>query len=141
PSPAAKPKVAKAVAVSAPTTAQREAAGKRGATKRATEDAAAGVMPSPPDFSAQTHARFRGKLAEVVAMVEAGDVEGLKAFHINPVSTSPKAIDRYRNLAVIALEARAAERAPMERPGELAAEIQAETGMSYAAALVAANCD
>jgi hypothetical protein len=39
--------------------------------------------------------------------VKADDVRKLKAFEINPVS-SPKAIDRYRNLAVIALAAKAA---------------------------------
>jgi hypothetical protein len=55
-----------------------------------------------------THERFRVKLAEVVALVKSGDVRKLKAFEINPVSSSPKAIDRYRNLAVIALAAKAA---------------------------------
>jgi hypothetical protein len=42
------------------------------------------------------------------ALVKADDVRKLKAFEINPVSSSPKAIDRYRNLAVIALAAKAA---------------------------------
>jgi hypothetical protein len=44
----------------------------------------------------------------VVALVKAGDVRKLKAFQINPVSSSPKAIDRYRNVAVTALSAKAA---------------------------------
>ena len=39
-------------------------------------------------------------------MVEAGDVAALKAFEINPVSSSPKAIVRYRDLCIVALEAR-----------------------------------
>ena len=34
------------------------------------------------------------------------DVRALKAFKIKPVSTSPKAIARYRNLAITALKAR-----------------------------------
>lgn len=34
--------------------------------------------------------------------------EALKAFPINPVSSSPKAMDKYRNLAVIALEVQVA---------------------------------
>jgi hypothetical protein len=63
---------------------------------------------SASDFSAPTHERFRKKLADVVALVKAGDIRKLKSFEINPVSSSPKAIDRYRNLAVIALSAKAA---------------------------------
>lgn len=70
-------------------------------------DAEAGKLPPAPDFSAPTHARFRKKLGEVVAIAEAGDLAALRAFQINPVSSSPKAIARYRDLAVIALEARA----------------------------------
>lgn len=66
-----------------------------------------GTLPPKPDFSAPTHARFRAKLEQVAAMVEAGDIAGLKAFEIKPASTSPKAIARYRDLAVMALEARA----------------------------------
>jgi hypothetical protein len=42
----------------------------------------------------------------LVALAEAGDVESLKAIEINPVSTSPKAMARYRDLAIIAIEAR-----------------------------------
>ena len=57
------------------------------------------------DFSAATHARFRGKLAEIVKLVEAGDVAALQAFPINPYSSSPKAMARYRDLAVQAIEA------------------------------------
>jgi hypothetical protein len=36
------------------------------------------------------------------------DLAGLKAITINPVSSSPKAIARYRDLCVIALESKAA---------------------------------
>jgi len=58
---------------------------------------------APPDFSANTHARFRAKLAAVAAMVETRDIDGLRKFHINPSSTSPKAILRYRDRALAAL--------------------------------------
>ena len=71
------------------------------------EQVPAGALPIAPDFSAATHARYRSKLAALVALAEAGDVAGLKAFAINPVSTSPKAMARYRNRAVLAIEARA----------------------------------
>lgn len=65
--------------------------------------AEAGIIPPAPDFSAETHKRFRGKLAEVVALVEKRDADALEAVEINPVSSSPKAIARYRDAAVIAI--------------------------------------
>ena len=68
-------------------------------------DARAGRLPEPPDFSAETHKRFRNKLAAVVALANAGDLNGLRTFQINPVSSSPKAIARYRDLCIMALEA------------------------------------
>lgn len=73
------------------------------------EEAKAGRLPPPPDFSAPTHARFRGKLADLTALAEAGDVKGLEAFEINPVSSSPKTLARYRDICVIALKARGAK--------------------------------
>ncbi|MFO0271536.1 MAG: hypothetical protein ACK53W_13495 [Gemmatimonadota bacterium] len=85
--------------------ADRVRGGRRAAVQAA---ASAGVLPAAPDFSAETHKRWRGKLAAVVAMVEAGDVDGLRALEIPTYSTSPKAIARYRDLAVAALTARAA---------------------------------
>lgn len=80
---------------------------KRALGKRATIEAAAreGKLPEPPDFSAPTHTRFRNKLASVVELAKAGDLKGLQAFQIDPVSSSPKAIARYRDLCIIALEA------------------------------------
>lgn len=76
--------------------------------KRAAIEAAAqnGILPEPPDFSAETHRRFRNKLASVVKLAKARDLSGLRAFEINPVSSSPKAIKRYRDLCIMALEAR-----------------------------------
>lgn len=98
--PAPEPKAAPAAA-STPT----RPIGKRKAIERA---AAAGTLPTPPDFSADTHKPFRAKLATLVALVEARDVNGLRAVAINPTSTSPKAMLRYRDLAITALEARSA---------------------------------
>lgn len=79
---------------------------KPGKRKAIIEQAQAGALPAAPDFSKPTHARFRAKLAKLVTLAEAGDFEGLKAIEINPVSTSPKAMARYRDLALIALYAR-----------------------------------
>ncbi len=65
-----------------------------------------GELPPPPDFSAPTHARFRAKLAALVELAGKADATGLRAVPINPVSSSPKALARYRDLAVLAIEAR-----------------------------------
>jgi len=65
-----------------------------------------GELPPPPDFSAPTHARFRAKLAALVEMAGKADATGLRDVPINPVSSSPKALARYRDLAVLAIEAR-----------------------------------
>lgn len=65
-----------------------------------------GELPPTPDFSAPTHARFRAKLAALVDLAGKADATGLRAIPINPVSSSPKALARYRDLAVLAIEAR-----------------------------------
>ena len=83
--------------VSAPATGKRKAI---------LDLAQTGALPLAPDFSKPTHARFRAKLAQIVALAEVGDIAGLQAFEINPVSSSPKAMARYRDLCVIALAAR-----------------------------------
>lgn len=72
------------------------------------DQAQTGALPTAPDFSKPTHARFRTKLAQIVAIAEAGDISALLAFEINPVSSSPKAMARYRDLCVIAITARSA---------------------------------
>jgi hypothetical protein len=79
--------------------------GKRQAIR---DQAQSGALPQPPDFSKPTHARFRAKLAQIVALAEVGDIAALQAFEINPVSSSPKAMARYRDLCVIAITARSA---------------------------------
>ena len=80
----------------------------RASAKAAEEAVARGELPTPPDFSAETHKPYRGKREKLIALAEAGDIEGLRAVAINPTSTSPKALIRYRDLAIRALEARAA---------------------------------
>jgi hypothetical protein len=90
--------------IEAPKPATTPVIGKRQAI---VDQAHTGVLPQVPDFSKPTHARFRTKLAQIVALAEAGDIAALQAFEINPVSSSPKAIARYRDLCVIAITARA----------------------------------
>jgi hypothetical protein len=77
-----------------------------GKRKAIVDLAQSGTLPTAPDFSKATHARFRTKLAQIVAFAEAGDIAALQAFEINPVSSSPKAMARYRDLCVIAINAR-----------------------------------
>jgi hypothetical protein len=68
--------------------------------------AQAGKLPPPLDFSAPTHARYRDAAKELGALAKAGNVEALKAMTFKTYSSSPKAMAKYRDLAVIALEAR-----------------------------------
>ena len=102
PDPAGEPNTA---AEEEPKTGPAPVVGKR---KAILDRAQTGALPQAPDFSKPTHARFRAKLAQIVALAEAGDIAGLQAFEINPVSSSPKAMARYRDLCVIAITARAA---------------------------------
>jgi len=90
------------VPVHEPRAAPAPAIGKRQAIN---DQAQTGALPPAPDFSKPTHARFRAKLAQIVALAEAGDIAGLQVFEINPVSSSPKAMARYRDLCVIAITA------------------------------------
>lgn len=87
--------------------------------RAALEAAKKGRLPTPPDFSAETHRPWRGKLKELVALVRAGEIEELQAFPINPTTTSPRALERYRAMAVVALEAR--ERRSVKRTEALEA--------------------
>lgn len=88
-------------------TAPEPKRGRRTSYEALEADARAGKLPEAPDFSAATHARVRNKLARLVELAAAGDVTGLKAVEINPVSSSPRAMARYRDLCVMAIEARA----------------------------------
>lgn len=65
-----------------------------------------GELPPPPDFSAPNHASFRAKLAALVELAGKADATGLRSIKINLVSSSPKALARYRDLAVLAIEVR-----------------------------------
>lgn len=98
------------VAITKPETASKPAAAPNPRRRRRDADLEAkarlGELPPPPNFSAQTHARFRSKLEGLTAFAERGDAEALRAVTINPVSSSPKALARYRDLCLTALEAR-----------------------------------
>jgi hypothetical protein len=74
--------------------------------KGAAEAAKAGKMPEAPDFSAPTHERFRPLLAEVVKAAKDGDLATLRKITINPISSSPKAIAKFRDLCLLALKDR-----------------------------------
>ena len=72
----------------------------------AEENAKNGVIPTPPDFSANTHKYYRKALAEVVAMVAAKNIDGLKRWKPARADGSPGMIDRYRRIAITALQAK-----------------------------------
>lgn len=98
----AAPKVEKA----AKAPKEPKALGKRA---QADADAKAGKIPTAPDFSAETHKAHRKRLAEVVALVEAKNLKGLRALKLERHTSSRKAIARYHELAVWALTAQAAK--------------------------------
>ena len=100
--PAPAPAEAKAAKPSAPKASKPT--GKRAEILAAAQ---AGTLPPIPDFSAKTHERYRGKLAALIAMAQGGDLEGLKAFKTPPYDSSMSALERYRTLSIIAIEARA----------------------------------
>jgi hypothetical protein len=76
------------------------------ATRADIEGAVAqGHLPPVPDFSAETHKRFRPRLAHLVELAQAGDIAGLKAVEIKPTSSSPKALAKYRDRCISAIEA------------------------------------
>jgi hypothetical protein len=74
--------------------------------------AQAGVLPTPPDASAPSWDCnvYGGRLARMVAMADAGDIAGLEAVKLPTYDSKFVAMARFRNLAVIALKARAAGR-------------------------------
>lgn len=73
-----------------------------------------GILPTAPDFTADTHKRFRKVLAQLVDFAAAGNLKGLKADTTQPLSSSRVSLCRYRDLAITALEAqrKAAKAAP-----------------------------
>ena len=71
-------------------------------------EAARGVMPTAPDFSKPSYACDRGRLAELVALADAGDVAGLRAYGIKVFYSGAQALDRYQHRAILAIEARQA---------------------------------
>jgi len=82
----------------------------RGIWADAADAAAKGKLPPAPDFSAPTHAAYRARLDALIALAKAGDLKGLAGVEmVPPRSSSPKALHRYRDLAMIALRAQAAK--------------------------------
>lgn len=67
-----------------------------------------GIVPQPPDFSAPTHLGYRTRLQKIVALVKAGNIRALKRESFRSSATSPRALGKYRDLAVLALKVRQA---------------------------------
>lgn len=71
------------------------------------ERAAKGILPKAPDMSAPNHKSWLKRLAAIEALVKAKDVKALRADDLQPKSSSRVLICRYRNAAIVALEAKA----------------------------------
>jgi hypothetical protein len=110
PSPPAARPAAPAKAVIAPTpipVPAEKMEGMSAKTAAAFMRAAKGQLPESPDLSApSTSPSDRKELAALTAMAEAGDVAGLRAYGIRPYYSGAIKLDRYRQLAIIAIEAR-----------------------------------
>lgn len=72
----------------------------------AMEAAQKGTVPPAPDFSANTHRYYREPLADCVKLVKAGDVKALAAMKFTRTDGSPGMIQRYRDLALVALKSK-----------------------------------
>lgn len=99
-----KPKTAKADKAAKPAKPRKPSDRAHYDWSGARDKAAKGTIPAAPDFSANTHRSYRGALGEVEKLVKARDLAGLQAYRVKGTSTSPNAIKRYREIAIIALK-------------------------------------
>jgi hypothetical protein len=96
----AKPTAAKKAAKAKPASGERARYDWTGAE----EKAEAGKIPPKPDFSAATHKPFLPLFEQITAALKASDpAKALRAIEIKTTSSTPKAMDRYRNLCLKAV--------------------------------------
>ena len=69
------------------------------------EAAKQGVLPPTPDYSAKTHRAYVKRFENVIAMVKARDLAGLKAEPTLVTWATSKMLCTYRDLCIVALEA------------------------------------
>ncbi len=62
-----------------------------------------GIVPQMPDYSAPTHAAYRSRIVALRKLVDAADLETLKAVTIVERSSTPESLAKYRDLAIHAL--------------------------------------
>jgi hypothetical protein len=103
----AKPPKGRAAPASAHKIAQNGGSPKLGKRAQIEADAAAGKLPPAPDLSAMTHKRWRGNLDDLVKLVKEKNIKALKRYVVKPGGSSHNAVERYRRLSIMALEARA----------------------------------
>jgi hypothetical protein len=115
-------KVNAALAIPTTVEAELEAYGNMASHNVALFDAARkGKLPATPDFSNDTHRRWRAVREIVVSLVKARDVNGLRNVELRPESSSRSMLHKYLVASVIALQAKgakakAAVAAPAARP-------------------------
>lgn len=71
--------------------------------RKGMDEAEKGILPPPLDFSANTHKAWRGKLSELQALIDKRNLNGLKAWSVEPKSSSRQMLMRYRDCAIAAL--------------------------------------
>lgn len=109
----AKTTAPKATAKAAPSARKKQTKSAAGRARYdwtgAEEKAVVGKIPPKPDFSAPTHKPWLGIFEEIIEACAAPSkeerVKALKSIKIKPTSSTPKAMDRYRNLCIKALHA------------------------------------
>lgn len=92
----------------APAIADEEPKARRGRHADELEAALKGKLPAAPDFTSPSRSRYRTRLKAITDLVRQKDIAGLKALAINPVDSANKIMARYRDHAVVALEAKVA---------------------------------
>jgi hypothetical protein len=108
----AKGKAAKAAKAEKPAKAKKPTSAHAGERARypwreAEEAAAKGKIMAAPDFSAETHTRFRPHMALIVEAAKAKDLKALRGLKWDGfLSSTPKAMERYRAICIAALSAK-----------------------------------
>ena len=71
-------------------------------------------------FAAATHNPFKRRIENVLSLIRARDIKGLKALEVNEVSTTPTMIAKLRDLGIAAMTAKAEKPAKAPRTAKAA---------------------
>lgn len=103
-------KAAREKAATTPSTVTPAPAAAKGKRAQAETDAANGILPPDPTVTrGDSNKRWIAPMDRLIAARDAGDIDALKAEVLPTYSSTPKALGKFRDLCVVALEARAAK--------------------------------